>query len=91
MNLETLPEGGITPVRIHTGELCAIDQTGDTKTIWDKNNPDEVEAAKATFDRLKGKGYLAYKVSKDGSKGEVIRDFDPDAEKIILSPPMQGG
>lgn len=74
-----------------TGEMCIIDRTGDTKVIWDAKNEDEVEAARATFKSLKKKGYLAYSVSKDGSKGEVLHDFDPKAEKIILSPAMQGG
>jgi hypothetical protein len=80
-----------TPAVPFTGEMCIIDRTGDTKVIWDAKNEDEVEAAKATFKALKKKGYLAYSVSKDGSKGEVLHDFDPKAEKIILSPAMQGG
>jgi hypothetical protein len=79
------------PSRPFTGEMCVIDRTGDTKIIWDAKNEDEVEAARATFKKLKAKGYLAYSVSKDGSKGEVLREFDPNAEKIILSPAMQGG
>ena len=74
-----------------TGELCIIDRTGDTKVIWDSRNPDEVEAAKATFDRLRAKGYLAFKVEKNGDRGEVLREFDERAEKIILSPPFAGG
>lgn len=74
-----------------TGEIAVMDQTGDTKTIWDKNNPDEVAAAKAQFDALKAKRYIAYKVKGDGEKGEIITTFDPTAEKIILAPPMAGG
>ena len=72
-------------------ELCVMDQTGDTKTIWDKNNPEEVEVARATFDKLKKKKYVAYSVGKDGEKGKVITEFDPDAEKLIMSPPLAGG
>jgi hypothetical protein len=71
--------------------MAVMDHTGDTKIIWDKHNDDEVENAKASFDRLREKGYLAYTVNKDGTTGEVIREFDATAEKIILSPPMQGG
>lgn len=74
-----------------TGEMCILDLTGDTKVIWDSKNEDEVAAAKATFDSLKKKGYLAYSVSKDGSKGEILKEFDASAEKIILSPAMCGG
>ena len=73
------------------GTLCVMNQTGDTKTVWDKNNRDEVEQAKKTFDDLKAKGYLAYSVQPDGKKGQIMHSFDPNEEKVILSPPMRGG
>jgi hypothetical protein len=65
---------------------------GDTKTIWDPDNPDEVEAAETQFETLVGeKKYLAFAVKRNGEKGEQIREFDPTLGKIILVPPMQGG
>jgi len=72
-------------------ELVVMDQTGDTKTIFDPNNPDEVAVARDTFNALKAKGYLAYEVKGDGEKGEVMQEFNPIAGKVILSPPMAGG
>lgn len=77
--------------RITQGQLCVMDRTGDTRMIWSSQNPDEVDAAKATFDKLKKKGYLAYTVTEDGEKGEVIRNFDKHAEKIIMAPQLVGG
>lgn len=74
-----------------TGEMAVMDRTGDTKTIWDKDNADEVAAAKATFTALKKKGYIAYRVNADGNKGTVLGEFDPTAEKIIMSPALAGG
>lgn len=71
--------------------IAIMGSAGDTKTVWDKNNDDEVENARATFDRLKGKGYAAFKVQKDGSPGEQMHSFDPDAERMIMIPQMQGG
>lgn len=71
--------------------LYALDHTGDSRFMWSKDNPDEVEAAKKTFKRLLDKGYDAFKVRADGSKGEKISSFDPDAEKIIMSPRLVGG
>lgn len=71
--------------------ILALDQTGDTKTTWDPNVVAEVEEARRTFNNLKSKGYAAHKVEGDGSKGEVIRDFDPTAKAIIMSPQMAGG
>jgi len=74
---------------MHT--LAAMDETGDTKTIWDPRNPDEVEAAEGTFKMLKKKGYLIYTVGKDGEKNKAITTFDPKAEKMIAVPPIVGG
>jgi hypothetical protein len=68
-----------------------MDRTGDTKVMWDQANEDEVSNAKRTFDDLKKKGYLAYSVKRNGDKGEVVREFDAGAEKLIMAPPMQGG
>ena len=73
-------------------EMSVMGRSGDTKTIWDPSRPDEVAAARGTFDELVGrKKYLAFKVKKDGEKGRKIKTFDPDAGKIILVPPMMGG
>jgi hypothetical protein len=64
---------------------------GDTKIVWDKNNADEVQSARETFDRLRGKGFSAFAVTRTGGKGTMISEFDPDAEKIILAPRFAGG
>lgn len=71
--------------------MHVMDVTGDTKVMWSADNPDEVENAKATFDRLKGKGFLAYTVKDNGEKGEMIRKFDKTAERIIMAPQLVGG
>jgi len=68
-----------------------IDRTGDTKLIWDEDVEVEVENARKTFNRLKKQGYNAYAVKKNGDAGKVITEFDPEAGKIILAPPMAGG
>lgn len=75
-----------------TGEMAVMTPTdGDLKIVWDSDRPTEVEGAKKTFDEFKQKGYLAYKVNKSGDKGEVMKSFEPEAEKIILAPRMMGG
>lgn len=75
-----------------TGTMAVLGKEGDTKTIWDSDNPDEVEVARKTFNDLVGKKkYLAFAVKKDGDKGERISEFDPKLGKMILVPPMQGG
>lgn len=74
-----------------THELITLDESGDSKIIWDADRPVEVAEAKKTFDALRAKGYLAYRVNKKGDQGEVMRTFDPDAEKVILAPQTVGG
>lgn len=72
-------------------ELYILDPTGDTRLQWSKNNPDEVAYARERFNELKAKRYLAYRVDRKGKQGEVIHEFDPAAERIVLSPPLVGG
>lgn len=74
------------------GQFQILDESGDTKVLWDSLKDGEVEAARNTFDKLKEKGYIAYQVNKDdGSKGVLLHDFDPDIERMILTPPLAGG
>lgn len=77
------------PVRV--GLLQVLDHTGDSRQTWNPESQIEVDAAKKTFEKLKKRGYLAYTVEEDGSRGEVIRDFDPTAGKIIMAPQLVGG
>jgi hypothetical protein len=71
--------------------LSVLDHTGDTRIEWDRRNRDEVAAAREMFAKMKDKRYLAYRLDADGSQGEVIREFDPTAERIIMSPQPVGG
>jgi hypothetical protein len=75
------------------GEIAVLGRQGDTRLMWDKSKPDEVRAARKMFDDLRGKGYLAFSVIERavGDRGEQLRTFDPEAEKIIMAAPMQGG
>lgn len=81
----------MTALATEKSTLHILDRTGDTKVLWSVDNPDEVDAAKKTFDSLKKKGYLAYSVKDDGTKGEVIRNFDKTAGRIIMAPQLVGG
>lgn len=73
-------------------ELRIMDSSaGDLKVIWDSDKQAEVDAAEAQFDALIKKGYIAYRVDKKGEKAGKITKFDPEAEKIILAPMLQGG
>jgi hypothetical protein len=60
------------------------------KISWNRENEEEVEIARETFDKMIGKGWSAF-LEKAGIKGEKIKIFDPDAERIVLVPPITGG
>lgn len=76
----------------YTGEMAIMGKEGDTKIMWDKSKRVEVDNAKATFERLVKEGYSVFRVAgKEGDKGEQIREFDPDAERLIFVPPLQAG
>lgn len=65
---------------------------GDVKVMWDRTKKIEVDAMRKLFADLRSKGYAAYTVNdKDGNKGTVVREFDPDLERLIMIPPMAGG
>jgi hypothetical protein len=77
---------------VDVSHLAIERKAGDTKIVWDKDNRDDVAAAKAAFEKLVKKGrHLAYKVTGKGQPGEQIREFDPNIEAIIMVPQMAGG
>ncbi len=91
-------DGSFEDVPAGRHALAVMGEPGDTKHIWDKRNEAEVEAARTLFNKLTkkktegGAGYLAFHVTgKEGDKGEQMTKFDPEAERMILVPPMQGG
>lgn len=80
-----------TTIELGHGVMHVMDSTGDTKVLWSVDSPDEVKAARDTFNSLKKKGFLSYTVNEDGSKGEVIHKFDKMAGRIIMAPQLVGG
>lgn len=64
---------------------------GDTRLTWNRDNADEVETARTVFNNLRGRGYDAYAVLVNGRPGEIITEFNPQAEKMIMAPRMRGG
>ena len=75
------------------GVIEKMDRTGDTKTMWDKNNPTEVAVARAAFDAAKKAGAMIYKaVGKKGKPdGETLKEFDPSIERMVIVPQLVGG
>jgi hypothetical protein len=89
----TVPDETVTvePAEELASVLKVLDETGDTRITWNPRVRAEVDAARAHFNAMKEKRYLAYRVGDDDGRGEVIREFDPEAREIIMHPQMQGG
>jgi len=73
--------------------MAVMGSEGDTKYTWNREDPADVAIARRTFNSFIQKGYLAFRIlaGTAESRGEQITEFDPDAERIVFSPPMQGG
>ena len=84
--------GGFAEMPEGRNVFAVMGMAGDTKSIWDPNNKDEVEAAETMYKTLTKKGYRAFHVTgKDGEKGELMTSFDPKAGKVIFVGALVGG
>lgn len=73
-------------------EAAIMSGRGDTKIVWNPENEVEVNAIRKMFDELKKAKYNAYHVTgKDGDKGELMKEFDPKAGRVIFAPAFAGG
>jgi hypothetical protein len=65
---------------------------GDIRKIWDPDDEDDAADARRSFRDLKAKGYAIYRAEgKKGDRGEVMRDFDPRAGRLIAVKQNRGG
>ncbi len=75
-----------------TNTLHIMDHTGDVKVTWDPAIPAEVDHARKQFNDAKAKGFAGFEMTSDGKKGaNHVREFNPQAGRIVMAPPMQGG
>lgn len=85
----TTTEAPTTTEQSHT--LHYVNGEGDTRLTWHSDVGVEVDAARAMFDQLHGKGYRAHTVQANGEPGEIIHRFDPAAGAIVMVPQTVGG
>lgn len=71
-------------------EMRIMNRQGDNKVTWEVDVQEQVDAAQKQFEELVQQGYFAYKSMGNG-QGEMITEFDPNAEKLVLFPPIAGG
>ena len=65
---------------------------GDDRIVWDRRFLDQIKEARTKFYELIKKGFLAFLIGKDGQKSNRrMCKFDPNAEEILMVPPIAGG
>jgi hypothetical protein len=70
--------------------LIVLDGSGHTETTYDPTNPVEVQRVREEFDSIVAASHpLTYK--SENGEHEVIKDFDPTAKEIYVTPQNQGG
>ena len=69
--------------------IAEMNGKGDTKYVWDPKNPDEVEAAREHFNKMKAKGFLIFKVKAWVMVGKVD-EFNPRDKKYTYVVPKKG-
>jgi hypothetical protein len=86
----SLPEGELVlappPRAPDTGLMRIMSQNGDDRIVWSRRVAAEVREAYDKFKELLGKGYRAYAILSDGSRGHELYDFDPSIEECLLVP-----
>lgn len=62
---------------------------GELRLTWDKGNAEEVDRAEKVFKEYVEKGWLA--IGEVAGKKMQIFTFNPDLERIVLTPLALGG
>lgn len=71
--------------------LKILNDKGDERIVWTKENGRQAKNAKEQFEKLLAKHYKAFSVDDNGKKKKQITEFDVDAETIIMIPPTSRG
>ena len=71
--------------------LQIMDHTGHSTVDFSKADKVSLAEAEARFNELMERKFIASAPGKDGAPGTLLKSFDPDAETIIMNPPLQGG
>jgi hypothetical protein len=68
----------------YEGVMRVLDENGDSRVVWDRRDKNQVKEAFAKFKDFIVKGYRAYVVRGDGSRGSRLDEFDPLLEEILV-------
>jgi hypothetical protein len=65
-----------------------MDQSGDTRHEFDAA---DLARAEERFRELTQHGYIAVALGKDGAENRRLRTFDPEVERTLFIPQLEGG
>ena len=71
--------------------MHVLGRHGDSELRWNPAQPRSVARAQRRFARYQQGGYLAFSAREPGGEATHIREFDPEAEEIVLTRPLMGG
>jgi hypothetical protein len=74
-----------------TGVMAIMGKSGDERITWNSNDQLDTARAKKIFDDLIASGHLAFRIKDGSTKGEQISEFDPKAQRLLMSPALRGG
>ena len=86
-----LEEVVITAQKVVENVLKILNEKGDERIVWKKEDGRAAKQAKKKFEEFLKKNYMAYSVDSRGRKNRRIHEFDVDAEEILMVPPTVKG
>lgn len=80
-------ELGVVPKSL----LVIPNEEGDLRIEWDPQDQSQVALAGEAFQGARSRGMTGYKVEQGGQRGELITQFEAEAQRIVMAPQMVGG
>lgn len=69
-----------------------VSGSGAEPITWNPADSEQTNAARDRYNKYRGMGYLGYAVdTTNPTNGEQLTEFDPHAQRIIMTRPLQGG
>jgi hypothetical protein len=75
------------------GTIRVMGASGDTATVWAPEDEAAVAEAERIFKEATAQGRAAFAtlVGQKPEEAERVREFNPEAEEIVIIAPMAGG
>jgi hypothetical protein len=68
-----------------------MDRSGDARHEFDSADAEAVARAAERFRTLMAQGFRAVALGREGTPGRLLRSFEPEVERTLFIPHLQGG